>query len=375
MKPVALRLPKGNLKNRMVDLLESYNRKKEEEQPNRSNIDVSSFLTPALLGTKKYILVSGLDYHDFWSFNKYAEKYKTNVVSGNKNKEDLEFCMFDILVGTITNIEIIGKTLPKKTVTKFDTVDKNNYKNHYFESNGKKIISKIDVYKQIEKIGKDTPSTLMEVNVFSHAYWDGPILVDSLVGMDDHDMRISDLTGNMIDSKIFKNAFNSNAIFKIWGCSFPKLTNALFSKLRKNANYKNDGIIADTTIFRYPKNHFLFQIGSEPEEDLVVYINSGLRTTFKVSDLIDLTFLQIKKLACFNYINVFAAILAQKFDIKVQAALPATYAEITPSFKISPSTYENVRFYEKHLNVKIGEFKYGIYDKDTVDKLTKIYTT
>lgn len=312
---------------------------------------------------KQFVMISGLDYHDFWSFNSYAEKHKAKLLKTKNAKEDFIFYMVDILVGKIRKIEIIGSKSAVETTTKFDIVDKSNYVNHYFESNGKKIISKTDIYKLIEQIGIDNPNTLVEVNVFSHAYWNGPILVNSSKGIDDHDMRISDVTGSIINAKNFKDAFHVNGIFKIWGCSFPRDTNALFSKIRKNKNYKSSGVIADTIKFMYPKNHFTFQMGTEPEVNLTTEINDILKTSFKVSDSIELTFLQIKKIACYNYINVYAAILSNKFDIKCQSALPATYAEITPDFHISSLTLENVKFYETHLNVQLGELKYGVYDK------------
>jgi hypothetical protein len=322
---------------------------------------------------KQFIMVSGLDYHDLWSFNKYAEKNKSKILKSKKDTEDFVFYMIDILVGKITKIEILGANKPKETITKFDIVDKSNYASHYFESKGKKIISKLDVYKLIEEIGTNKPNTLFEVCVYSHAYWNGPILVDSGTGIDDHDMRIADAAG--INSLNFNKAFDSKGIMKIWGCSFPRDTNALFSKIRKNANYTVNDSIKDDVKFKFPKNHFVFKLDSQPEVDLTKQINGILKTSFLVTDAIELTFLQIKKIACFNYINTYAAKFAGTFNINIQAALPATYAEINPDFHISSLTLENVKFYNKHLNVKLGDLNYGLYDKKTVDDLTKIFNS
>lgn len=330
---------------------------------------------------KQYVLVSGLDYHSFFSFNKYAEKYKLEILRSKQITDDIVIYMIDILVGKITKIEIFGKNAIKEIVTKFDIVDKSNYTKTYFESNGKSIISKTDVYRIIEQIGVDNPGTLFEVGVFSHAYWNGPILVDSLTGHDDHDMRIDDISSSLIDLTKFKNAFVTGAFFKIWGCSFPPNTNALFSKIRKNVNYKSVGKIPDTTRFIYPKNHFLFYPTDShsgatlPVVDLTSQINIIFKTKLTVTDIIELSFIQIKKIACFNFINTYAASLADNIDIKVQSALPATYANIDLKFHISSLTFDNVKFYENHLDVKLGELKYGIYDKITVNNLTTIFNS
>ena len=54
------------------------------------------------------------------------------------------------------------------------------------------------------------------------------------------------------------------------------------------------------------------------------------------------------------------------FNIKVLGAFPATYADITPRFKINSNTVPNVELYKTYLGVKVGtgdELNYGIYDK------------
>lgn len=58
--------------------------------------------------------------------------------------------------------------------------------------------------------------------------------------------------------------------------------------------------------------------------------------------------------------NVYAGVIASNYGIKVQAALPATYANISPNFHVASSTLANVRMYKKHLEVQLGELNYGI---------------
>ena len=190
---------------------------------------------------KQFVMVSGLDYHDFWSFNSYAEKHKAKLLKTKNAKEDFIFYMVDILVGKIRKIEIIGSKSAVETTTKFDIVDKSNYVNHYFESNGKKIISKTDIYKLIEQIGIDNPNTLVEVNVFSHAYSGGPILVNSVAGIDDKDLRMADIKNKIFDFSNFKKAFVTGGIFKIWGCQSHPPYNYLIKRVMQNPKYKKDG--------------------------------------------------------------------------------------------------------------------------------------
>jgi hypothetical protein len=82
---------------------------------------------------------------------------------------------------------------------------------------------------------------------------------------------------------------------------------------------------------------------------------------------------EIKKIGCSNFLGTYASTMASEIDVKVQAALPATYSEITPNFHISSLTKENVKFFKTHLNISLGELEYGIYDKTTVDRITTIF--
>jgi len=46
-----------------------------------------------------------------------------------------------------------------------------------------------------------------------------------------------------------------------------------------------------------------------------------------------------------------------------QAALPGSYADITPYFKINSSTYEIVEFYKSYFGIELDaeNLKYGVY--------------
>ncbi|MCW3168334.1 hypothetical protein OMO38_07325 [Chryseobacterium sp. 09-1422] len=337
-----------------------------------------------ILPVKQYILVSGLFYPDdhnsyklSGSFDSYVQGYIKKIVQSQKGND---FIIYDvnILAGTIIKTEYSPSSSPKKSILNFDIVINSDYKlfnNSYrLDNTSKKIISKNDIYKLIEEIGMNDPNTLQEVHVFSHAYWNGPILVNTDSGRGDCDMRKADITSGTINSANFKNAFTTNGYIKIWGCSFPVATNALFSKFRNNKQYSTTKIISDTVVFNFSPNTFFFYPKGESAVDLLPQINNILGTTYKASDSIKLTFLEIKKILIYNYLSVYAGVIAKNIGVKVISALPATYANIDPTFHIAPSTMANVTFYKKHLEVEINE-NYGVFDEATVQRLETIYNS
>lgn len=310
---------------------------------------------------KNYILVSGLDYHDFWSFKPYAEKEKKRILSKINDKETLVIYNVDVLSGTIeiTEDNNTGKVLS------YDKITKKNYTSgHGFDALGKtNYITKDTVYKIVEDISTKNPNSLNEVHVFSHAYWNGPILANTMESDPvDIDMRRSEV---QTQGAYFTKSMDANGFVKIWGCSFPRDLNYFFSRIRKNSSYSSSKEIKDSEIFVYGKNHFI-------KKECVDIINDNLGKNFKLVDKIQLTFSEIKKIAAIQYRLVYASFLAKYGDINVYSALPATYAEIVPSFNISSKTMSNVKFYTKHLDVTVDSGNYGLYDKKTVTAFEKL---
>jgi len=351
---------------------------------------------------KNFIIVAGVDYHPV-SENKrgtdflyYCNKhYQKLYLKEKNNKDDLLFYIIDIKRGRINlithNYDSTSNTYIKKTsiYKSFDLVTSSNYfdllgnGHKYFHPNDKNIISKFTIYQLIETIGIDNPDTLIEVSIFSHAYFDGPILLNSLrqdsnyfdyldsstevdvttLGFDpnDYDMRRWDLydfyyratNSNRLANLIA--AFSVNGIFKIWGCSFPKELHKFLYKIRTNKSYKENGL-TNTIIFDFAANSF--------STVHLSMINSALSTTYSRTDKISLTFLEIKKIFCPQIIYTYASIASKLLDKKVLAALPATYAEISPTFRISPKVLSNVTFFKSYFNFGTDNLNYGIYEPD-----------
>lgn len=339
----------------------------------------SVFSSISLLNdTDKYILLAGLDYPGHANgfkltgdFISYVTKRKNEIIAGNKSST-IEITTISLLQGKIIKETIVNGKIDSTDTKDYDPITfSKNYPglnrtppNHMFEFNGSNPIKKQDIYKLIEDIGTASPNTLKEFSIYSHAYYDGPILVNSN-GNDianDNDFRRDDVTA--INSS-FGEAFAADGKVVVWGCSFPRILNLLFSRFRKNSKYTLSPI-DDAEIFSYPANHF-------QQQELINSINKLLGTIYELNKKIDISFLQIKKIAVDQFLRTYAAKFAEEFTIKVVGALPATYANITPNFHISPDVMANVNFYKNHLGVSLDN-NYDIYDMAIINNLkTNVY--
>jgi len=346
--------------------------------PNAPNVQIQTQVNPSPM---HYVLIAGLNYPSYSNGYKlvgdnssYVDKRKKEIIASNRKNESIVITTVNLLKGKVIKDTYVNGQIDKSDTKDYDPITLDNYQtNHpYFTFNGKNIIKKWDIYKIAEDLGQNDPGTLMEFGIYSHAYYDGPILVDSDSQdlTNDNDLRRSDI--NSVDTA-FGSSFDKDGIMIVWGCSFPKMLNLLFSKLRRNSKYKLTKI-DDTEVFSYPKNHFYVDNTTNPDSGyLVTMINSYAGTSFMVNEKIDLTFFQIKKIAAFNYIHTYAARFANKFDIKVKAALPATYSNVSPNFHIASDTMANVNLYKFHLGITLDN-NFGIFDKNTVESFKNLYS-
>nr|WP_311460725.1 hypothetical protein [uncultured Capnocytophaga sp.] len=330
---------------------------------------------------RRYILVNGVNYphsieDSISSFKIQTDNYMKKIIKNREKGSYIIICYIDILNGTITEIEYSDNDVNGKELSKqiFSVIQKKDYKEiegRIRFTNNKNIISKNTIYEQVKKIGIEDPCSLVEISIFSHAYWKGPILLNTEEGEDDCDMRIDD-TEYLSTDDDFLRAFSQDSIFKIWGCSFPPTTNALYSIFRRKGAL--NPMLDDTQIFTFAANTFYYyndRYGTRTE--LMPDINNALKTDYKVTAIIKLSFAEIKKILAFNYIAMYASLMAKNCNIKVQAALPATYSSTYPYFHIADTVLGNVKAYKEIFNVSIGEFNFGIFDKETVERLTNLY--
>ena len=133
---------------------------------------------------KHFIFVIGYDYRlSGLEYRRVCYNRIKLIESQNKKKDDLMFHVFDFEKGKIITWEI---NYPSGVKTKkplpdisFNTITPSNYKDYAFKDGQTGTLSILDVYKAIQEIGENEPGSLFELSIISHAYWWGPILVNS----------------------------------------------------------------------------------------------------------------------------------------------------------------------------------------------------
>lgn len=315
---------------------------------------------------KQYVLVAGMDYNTANSFIKYCNDYKAKITANNRAKDDLTFIIVD-LKGSVEVFENGIST----SIKYFDKISKSNYPDRRnFSSLGKSnYITKKTIYDLVEKIGLNKPGTLQELNIFSHAYAGGPILANSSEDDDiDLDMRKNDLRNRIFDFANFKQAFTDNGIVKIWGCQSHPPFNFLLKRVMQDPQYRKDGSTPDSEEFIIKNAAF------ENYGEITDYLAKDAYTELSNNRIV-MTLLQLKKTFSYDYCNNFAGFLAAGTDMKVQYALPATYASFgSPDyFRISDDTIMNIEFYNAYLKIPISELGYGIYEKTILLKYVNLY--
>jgi len=378
---------------------------------------------------KNFIFVAGVDDKPVakgqrgTDNNVYCERrYKELYLKQKASAEDLNFYFIDILRGKINlysytwDATAMLHTESKKVHKSFDAITSSNYyvyaidekgeKHYRFHpkgSNGtvKNIISKYDIYSLIEEIGKNNPGTLVEVSIYSHAYFDGPILVNSqrndgvytdpidgslidvpTLGKDpnDYDMRRWDLYqyfGRQIPS-VFQQrldmaaAFTTDGMLKIWGCSHPPMLHQFISFVRTNKTYKKVGLLNDDS-FEFPPGKLTKKMRSWLGSYLAS-IRGISGFTIDSKDKVVVTWLELKTIFCEQITAAYSQYASIFFNVNVMSALPATYADISPKYKINVNTIPNVEMYKTYFGFKDGlgdEINYGIYipDYDCTDYL------
>lgn len=188
--------------------------------------------------SKIVIMVAGYDYERKGvSFRTICEnRYKRLVkAKGVKNDAAWKFVIFDVGAGVISRNELKGKKRAWKddTTFSFSAVTAANYTGYTFDKKQAGVMSVVDVYDYIRKLGKNDPGSVVELSFFSHGYYGGPILVNSNDNSgagtvardpDDKDARTDkDFSAPNMDAaqlQALQKAFAKDAFLWIWGCVF-----------------------------------------------------------------------------------------------------------------------------------------------------------
>lgn len=335
---------------------------------------------------KVYILVAAFNYYtDKYTFSEYTTKYRKKVAAANATSRNV-FIIADF-IGNITYYEYeAGKEAVIKAKKVFTAIGSANYPNHssgdhdFYFNQTTGYITRDTIYKLITDIGTSNPGQLKEAGIFSHAYYDGPILVNTYengsaeytaykaadANYADIDCRKADASG--LNAATFKAAFASDGVFKVWGCNASGVINNLVKKILASPLYKSDGTTADSTEFTINEREAGKEQISVTYQAYITSITAGK---------IKITMGNVRKLLAAEYLDSYAAKMAETLDITVQSALPGTYASIgvrqtgEPAssdkiFRISHDTKANINIFEKYLAVSIGELNYGLFTKASV---------
>lgn len=352
----------------------------------------------SLTAMKQYILVAGVDY-DFKgvNFRIFCNSRATRIINGNLAKDDLRFITIDFPTGEVVtrNVTYPGgrKTESVSRDARHKAITKANYNKrgsgasaHYaFKDGQTDVMSILDVYAEVMKIGKSDPGTLHELSFFSHAYIGGPILVNSY---DDGKITVNNpLTGSPVEIpipsslrdlddktprpekdfvppvmsaaelKLFREAFHKNGLVWIWGCAFPRVVHEILHRVEHHKDYRSSGV-TDSQTFTF----------TNLRADHVAALSSILFwASFADPKKVELTFAEIKYFFCVACASSYTSFMADAANVHTFGGLMGTYSEYDsgplPLMNVHKGFSAHLTFYQNYLGFKLDPEgrRYGEY--------------
>lgn len=353
---------------------------------------------------KRFIYVAGVDYEfKGVDFRTLANNRMRRRINWNTAREELSFTIFDVRRGEVyTNsvtypggkkVELPTTTTPRSAITKanFDASTDTAGATHYrFKDGQRDKMSIVDVYQEIQRVGAADPGSLVELSIFSHAWYGGPILVNSyddgfvtstpplsskpvitrIPGNardpDDVDPRAAkDFIAPTMDASQlanFQRAFGPDSFIWCWGCTFPELVHRFLYKVEHHPKYKDSGV-GDEEVFDFKG------LDSEMADYLEVFLSSSLGGPFPDRKNIDLKFKHIKYFFCLMTVSTYLHSLAVNAKVKTFGANVGTYAEFDqsgslPLMNISRRFMRHFAFYKNYLGFSFDPEgrRYGEYE-------------
>jgi hypothetical protein len=223
---------------------------------------------------RHFVLAAGVNY-DKLQLNdsfKHCLRPRTEwLVSRHHKQDDLTFTLFDFTRGLTTQL-LVPRKGPRKERPldpRFKRVTADSYDQLptrvRFKDFQPDVMSIVDIYDFIEELGaSDQARSLFELSIFSHAFAEGPICVNSdddrqrknadgsytrLVNNerdpDDKDARVIDFLPTNRRLPEFQQAFNPDAMIRMWGCLHTLPVVALFKAIFASRDYKSKGLKDD----------------------------------------------------------------------------------------------------------------------------------
>jgi len=340
---------------------------------------------------KYYCIVAGIDYPSSsgkygTKLLKYARDRVTFLHKKQKGKEEATFVIFDFLTGNkiVYESRLVRsvRTLSKpKTYSMKDAVSySKNYPTckaqkirRFYVLKGKSYYSILDVYREIEAAGRDPvmAGKLEEFSIFSHAYIEGPVLMNSdewlrynpATGMcsdldaakrvtvrdpRDHDGRPSDFTsGSVINLADFKKAFSPTGICWNWGCFASDLPFQLIIKLTAAKNFKLSGMSDAEKITLWFSSSELKKWQTDYDEDGYVVPQKKVKFVTK-------TFKEIKEIYQDFLDSSYTQAMAKATGRPTYGAAPGTGSSFTPRVQVSTGsrhTRNLLKFYKNYFSL------------------------
>lgn len=325
-----------------------------------------------------YIMLVGHNYDEHkLDFSLYAKERARQAINRTKKGKDIHVQIMDVSAGTTSSISVAWQsgtsTTKIGTPKTHEPVTAKSYdRNGAFNPNQPRIMSITDLYAAVRKIGETEPGTLVEVSILSHAYLEGPILVNSDDNLPDDPIMgtLSIRDPNDKDGRsgkdfdvmqanelaLFRNAFSPQGLVWIWGCnSKPAMHQLLSTVRRKQPNNFAGGMIELTGL-------------TSELIDIIVRLNGYLN--------VDVTELRRKYRCKFDATKLRSAVAAMvkgSYQYKVSSvakvravgALPATYAvkrsktDPLQLLHIEPVTRKHSAYYSSNFGIKFDDENRG----------------
>jgi hypothetical protein len=360
---------------------------------------------------RRYLLCAALDAGHLASglFLGYCRTRASQLAALAPRREDLQFDIYDFKTGSVHTRTITwsnGKTSEKMSSKAiFAAVTQKDFERrelgdgetdeHAFKDGQTNVMSITDIYDAIVKIGLESPNTLEEFSIYSHAYLEGPILVNSY---DDRRVRLPtrlqlsptdgefrNIQGSERDPddkdcraqldfiaptmsadrlKKFRAAFSPRGRIWIWGCNFDIKANMLLSAVQRNIGGRTD--VGDDTLLKFKNlNKEQLSAFAEFNNNLKLDLEKFFRTR-----ACDVSFGKIRRAMWDKMTASYTYQAAQASRVTAIGAIYGTYASFDQGspklMSVSADTVRNVTFYRNYFGIKTDSEgrNYGVFTHD-----------
>jgi hypothetical protein len=320
---------------------------------------------------KSFVFVVGFDFVALakrarpTDYSVYAASRMRTLVRQAKAKDELRFIVCNVAKGTLeTTVSSVksGRRVQAVTTRRpFKAITSAMYRSdaHFRTGNVSGTWTAPDVYHQVQELGRQHPGSLRELSVFSHAWFGGPILVNSdeppghtsqSRHVHDVDMRAKDFENANMDKVTkarFRSAWAPGGHSWIWGCTaFPNARAFL------------------QAVHSHPKFPFVGLSDADPiefSEKVTKQARDGARAllhpvTVPRFGAFTVTRADLESGLCRTVVGAYGAALARGSDRPVFAALPGSTALLRGGSKatmfIPPAYRRTVDVYRKVLGIR-----------------------